>query len=135
MAFIHGRNTVVTVGGVDLSAYTKKSDFDRSQDTHDVSAYGDSGHAYSGGLTDGSYSMDGTYSDDVAGPSATLEPLLDDKDGVTVIFRPEGTGTGLAQRSFTGVLASYKESDPVDDMIMWSAEFKISGAVDRTDQT
>lgn len=135
MAFIHGKDTVVTVNSADLSAFCRSSELDLSLDTHDVTAYGASAHAYRGGLKDGTFSLEGTYDDGAAGPEATLAPLLNDLDGFTVVFRPEGAGSGLAQRSFTALLSSYSESDPVDDMITWSAEFQITGPVDFTAQS
>ena len=135
MAFRHGRQTVLNVNGQDISAYTRESDFDRGLDNHDVTAYGQNGHRYRGGLTDGTFSCSGTYDDTAStGPGDVLEPLLEDRDGVTVVFQPEGTGAGLAQRSFNGLLTSYSVSSPVDDMITWEAEFQIDGDVDRAAQ-
>ena len=65
MTFIHGRHTVITLDGDDLSAFTKQSELTREADTHDVTAYGASSHAYVPGLLDGSASMSGTYDDDI----------------------------------------------------------------------
>ncbi len=134
MAFIHGKNTVVTVGGDDLSAYTKSSDFSTSVDSHDVTAYGATGHAYQPGLTDGTFGMEGTYDDQATSPRDILQAVIAGGVAVAVIRQPEGAGTGNAQDSFSGVLTSYEESDPVDNMITWSAEFQISGAVTSTAQ-
>jgi hypothetical protein len=44
----------------------------------------------------------------------------------------EGTGTGKPQDAFTGILKKYTETNPVDDMVTWSAEFEISGAITTT---
>ncbi len=134
MAFIHGRNTVITVNAVDLSAFTSSSDFDVSQDSHDVTTYGNDGHVYQGGLTDGTFSMEGTYDDGAAGPRGTLQALAATNLPTTVVRQPEGAGMGLTQDTFSALVTGYSESDPVDDMITWSCEFQISGDVVTADQ-
>lgn len=133
MAFVHGRLTVVKVATKDLSAFTKTSNIEQSGDVHDVTGYGATGHAKAGGLTDGKFSMSGTYdSTATTGPRAVLQPLL--ATSVSVTRQPEGTGTGKPQDVFTAVLSKYTETNPVDDMITWSADFDISGAVNSTAQ-
>lgn len=134
MATVHGSNTVVTVNGTDISVYTKGSEFDYSADSHDTTHYGDTGHEYSPGLTDGTFTMEGDYDTTAGtGPRAVLRALIG-AAGVTVIRRPEGTGSGLPQDSFTGLCTQYVESNPVADYVKWRTSFKISGAVDGTAQ-
>ena len=137
MAFIHGKNTVVKVATKDLSAYTDSSEFNRSGDSHDTTTYAAAttggAHVYEGGLTDSKFKMSGTYdSTAVTGPRAALNPLL--ATTVAVIRMPEGTGTGKPQDSFNAVLTGYVETNAVADMIKWSAEFQVSGAVNMTAQ-
>ena len=137
MAYIHGKNTVVKVATKDLSAYTDSSELNRSADDHDVTGYAAAttggAHVYEGGLTDGKFTMSGTYdSTAVTGPRAALNPLL--ATTVAVIRQPEGAGTGKPQDSFNALLLGYVETNPVADMVKWSAEFKISGAVTSTPQ-
>lgn len=128
MAFVHGRLTVVKVATKDLSTYTKTSNIEQSADVHDVTGYGATGHAKSGGLTDGKFSMSGTYDSTAStGPRAVLQPLVGTL--AAIIRQPEGTATGKPQDSFSAVLSKYTETNPVDDMVTWSADFDISGAV------
>ena len=88
---------------------------------------------YEGGLTDSKFTMSGTYdSTAVTGPRAALNPLL--ATTVAVIRQPEGAGTGKPQDSFSAVLTGYVETNPVADMVKWSAEFQVSGAVNSTAQ-
>ncbi len=135
MTFQHGKDTFLTINAVDVSPYTNTSDFDRAQDNHDVTAYGQQQHRYRGGLGDGTFSCGGTWDDTAStGPSEALEPLEDDKDGVPIVLQLNGTGAGLPQRSFNAILTGYSTSQPVDDMITWEAEFQIDGPVDRTAQ-
>lgn len=133
MALIHGKNTVVKVATADLSQYTDSSELNRTADNHDVTTYGATGHTYFGGLTDGKFNMSGTYDSTAStGPRAKLQPLLGTT--VAVIRQPEGTGTGKPQDSFSAVITSYVETNPVADMIKWSCEMAVSGAVNSTAQ-
>jgi hypothetical protein len=51
-----------------------------------------------------------------------------------VVRRPEGTGSGRPQDSFSGLCTEYKESSPVADFVTWTASFRISGVVTSTTQ-
>lgn len=135
MARKHSKDTVVKVDSTDLSVYTDNSEFKPTGDSHDVSTYGVDGHVYDRGLTDGTFTMSGVYDTTAStGPRAKLLPLV--KTGaVTVIRQPEGTGSGLPQDSFSGLLLSYTETNAVADFIKWAAEFQISGDVNSTAQS
>lgn len=135
MAKQHSKDTVVTVDGDDLSAYTNSSEFTHEGDEHDTTTYGSDGHTYSKGLTNGVFTMGGFYDSTAStGPRAVLQPLVAGA-AVTVVRRPEGTGSSLPQDSFSGMLTSYVESAPVADYITWSARFRISGDVNSTAQS
>jgi hypothetical protein len=136
MAKKHGKDTVVKVDGDDLSVYTNTSEFKPTTDTEDTTTYGADGHVYDAGLTDGEFSMGGFYDSTAAtGPRAVLQPLKGAAAKVPVIRQPEGTGSGLPQDSFTGVMTSYVETNPVEGYIKWTASFKISGDVNSTAQS
>lgn len=133
MAFIHGKNTVVTVATKDVSAYTDSSELDRSGDSHDVTTYGNDAHRKAGGLLDGSFKMSGTYDNTaLTGPRAALEPLLGTV--VAIVRQPEGAGAGKAQDSFNALMTKYVETSPVADMVKWSCEFDIDGDVNTAAQ-
>lgn len=126
--FIHGRFTVLKVNAKDISAATKTSSLEVSADVHDVTGYGATAHAKAPGLLDGKFTCSGSYdSTAVTGTRIVLLPLVG--TSVPVIRQPEGTLTGKPQDTFTAVLSKYTETDPVDDMVTWAAEFEISGAV------
>ena len=130
MAKKHGKDTFVSVGGADISTYCNNSELSRTGDSHDTTGYSPAGdaHEYEGGLVDGKFTCSGVYdSTAVTGPRAVLEPKLATK--TPVIRRPEGTGAGKPEDSFQGLLTSYVETSPVADMVTWSAEFQVSGAV------
>jgi hypothetical protein len=132
MAFIHGKDTYVSVDGDDLSQYTQQSDMTREADEHDVTGYGADDYVFQGGLLKGGFTMSGNYSDDVAGPRAVIEPLIG--TNVTVVRRPAGTGAGKPQESFSVHVKKYVESNPYAGQITWTAEFTKSGAITKTTQ-
>lgn len=132
MAFVHGKNTYISVDGDDLSAFTDASELDRSADIHDVTTYGKNAHVKVGGLLDGKGSLSGTYDSGVTGPRAVLEPLLGQT--VEVVRRPEGTGASKPMDTFDVVVGRYVETNPVADMVKWSCELEITDDVDSTPQ-
>lgn len=133
MSFVHGRDTYFSLGGVDLSAYTNTSSFTRGADSHDVTTYGKGAHVFQGGLGLNSANAAGIY-DSAAGtgPRAVIEPLVG--TNVTLVRRPEGTGTGKPQDSVDALVTSYVETSPVADMVTWAVELQCSGDVASTTQ-
>lgn len=132
MAEVHGRNTVIIINGNDLSTYGNTSQMSRGAKTHETTTYGKDDETWSGGIRNGKFTFGGIYDNAVGGPRAVLDPLV--KETVSVIRRTEGTGAGRPQQSFSGVLENYVETNPVSDMIAWSAEVKVSGPVTPTTQ-
>jgi hypothetical protein len=132
MAFVHGKNTYISLDGDNLSTYTNTSEFSRTADSHDVTTYGKNAHVKTGGLLDGTGSMSGIYDSTAAGPRATIEPLIGTV--VALVRRPEGTGSGKPQDSVNVLVANYTETNPVADMVAWSCEFELSDDVTSTTQ-
>ena len=132
MARVHAKDTVVLLNGNDLSAFCNTSNFNRSGDEHDVTTYGKDDHVFDGGLGTGESTIGGFYDNTAAGPKAIIEPLINTV--VTLIRRPEGTGSGLPQESVDVLVRSYNESSPVADWVTWEAQLRHSDAVTRTTQ-
>lgn len=132
MAFVHGRDTFISIAATDLSAFTNTSEFTRTADSHDVTTYGKDDHVFSGGLGNGTFTCGGVYDNGASGPRDTLEPLIGTV--VALIRRPEGTGSGLPQDTVNILITSYVETSPVADMVAWSLEGQCSDAVASTNQ-
>lgn len=132
MAFKHGKDTVITLNAIDISAFTNSTTQGRESDSHDVTTYGKTAHVYNGGLLDGTVTLAGIYDDGATGPRTVIEPLLG--TNVTFTFKPEGTGAGKPEDSVNVLVMSYEETAPVADMISWSCELQMSDAVTTTDQ-
>lgn len=134
MAEVHSKNTYVSLDDNDLSQWLNDSDWTRSPESHKLTAYGDNNNVYKGGLGDGSTDLSGKYDNTAdTGPRAVLEPLLG--TNVTLVYRPEGTGTGKPERSVDVMVGEYKETHPVADYVMWTCKLQHSGDVTITTQT
>lgn len=131
-AFVHGKNTVIKLNAVNLSAFTSKSEFKRAADVHETTGYGSSWKSKQGGLLEASFSMEGTYDSTTTGPHDVIIPLL----GTTValIRQVEGAGSGKPETTCNVVVSSYVESSPVNDMVKWSCECEIDGTVTEANQ-
>ncbi len=128
MPQIHGRVGALLANAKDCSAFTNKINFKQSGDSHDTTTFGQTGHTYAGGLTDGSVTVSGLYDNTaVTGPRATFQASL--ALVVPFKYRPEGVGTGKPETTFNVIITAYEESVAVADMVTWSAECAISGAV------
>lgn len=133
MALNHGNNTVILVNGTNLSAYTKNSKYGRKADIEKVTPYGKNSVVKAGSLLDATFDMNGNYDTTAStGPRALLQPLIG--QSATVIRRPEGTGAGKPQDSFTAILASYEETSPADGYVMWAATWEISDDINSAAQ-
>jgi len=132
MAFVHGKDTYISLNSVDLSAFCNTSSFEREADEHDTTTYGKDDHVFTGGLGKGAASMGGIYDNGSSGPRDTIEPLVGTV--VTLIRRPEGTGSGLPQDSVSVLVKKYVETNPVADMVTWSCEMTLSDAVNSANQ-
>lgn len=136
MTFVHGKGTVVTLDGDDLSAYSTSVTFTRTVDTHEVTTFGKSAKVYAAGLTDGTGSIEGIYDSTAStGPGAILRPLTVTPASAVLVYRPEGAGSGKPEAEVDVIINSYEESAPVADMITWTAEFQMSDTIDDTAQS
>lgn len=127
MAFVHGKGTYFSVATHSLSAFINNVAQKRSADSHDTTTFGQTGHTYQGGLTDGTYTLTGTYDN---GASNTPKTILEADLGTVVAFEyREETATGKPATTGNVVVTAYEETAPVADMITWSATLQITGAV------
>lgn len=134
MSFVHGKSTYVSIDGFDISAYTNTSTFTRGQDSHDTTTYGKDDHVYSGGLRNNTVNLGGIYDTVSGGPGAVFRDIHDAAALVTFIRRCEGTGSGKPQESVSVLVTSYVETNPVADMVTWTAELQCSDEITTTTQ-
>lgn len=133
MAFVHGKDTFISLDGDNLSAFCNTSTLTRQADSHDVTTYGQDSHVFVGGLGNGTASIGGFYDNTAStGPRAVIEPLVGTV--VVLIRQPEGTGSGLPQDEVNVLVTNYVETSPVADIVTWTAALQLSGDIDTTAQ-
>ncbi len=133
MARKHSRFTVIIVNGSDISSHCTDSTCERNSGTEDNTTYGKTAVVKDPTLLDGVFSCGGKYDDSAStSPRAILENLVGTK--VNVKYRPEGTGSGLPQRSFDAVITKYTETAPVAGYRAWALETEPSDSWDLSAQ-
>ena len=135
MTTVHGKNTELTGDGNDLSAYCDNSEFSQTVDTDEDTSYGSDNKTYIPSLIDGTFTFGGRYDDGASGPKAVIEAIIDGDAAVAWVRKPEGTGDGLPNEAFNGIVTSYVETNPVGGKITFSCDVQITGAVTRTTQS
>lgn len=135
MSSVHGKHTVLTVDGDDISAYCNASELELTAADHETHGYGVDDEEVEGGLLGGKFTASGVYEQKstATSPKAVIQPVLGSK--VVVVRKPEGTATGKPQQTFTILVTKYAESNPVGDMITWSMEGRKSGALVEINQS
>ncbi len=129
MAFKHGKDAAVTVNAVALGAYCDDLSMSREADTAETSTFGVSDKTFLSGLRGGSFSLSGNYDGTVTvGPGAVLEPLLGGA-AVTVVYEPGGNTAGQRRHTFSALVTSYEESASVSDVVKFSSELMVTGAI------
>ncbi len=135
MAFRHGKNAQISVGGDDLSAFCDNLDLGIDIDTAEVSAFGDTWKEHLAGLVGGTFSLSGSFDPTVTtGPAFLLMAVISGGVPVELIHKPGGTDTGQRTNTFDALITSYSESSPVADKVTFSADFIIDSAVVPTTQ-
>lgn len=134
MPSTHGKNVVILVDGIDISAYCDNSQLTRGADVHDQTGYGKDSHVNTGGLLTHQFTMGGWYDTSVTtGTGDVLTPR--NGQTVTITYRIRGTGSGLPQSVFSGVLNSLPVSSPLADIVRWTADVTGSDDINDTPQS
>lgn len=127
---IHGKDTVFSLDGQDISEHLTNVSFPRQQDTHDSTTFGQTGHTFIGGLTNGTFSLQGFWDKTAVSGSATvLDGLIVEGTPVAWEYGPEGGTTGDIKYSGNGIVQSVDYASPVADLVTFAATIQISGAV------
>jgi len=129
MAFRHGRNTKVLVGGYDLSAYFNEASTSNTVETGETTTFGSSAKTYITGLADGTVSLSGLFD----GAANAVDPVLAGVLGsdTAVVFTVGTEGLAITRRVQSGEsrATSYEISSPVSDVVSASAELQVTGGI------
>jgi hypothetical protein len=131
--FRHGKSTVFKVdnsGGslTDISNTLTDVSFPRSVDTAETSAFGDDAKTYIVGLSDATVSVSGNYDATV---DAHLAGVLGQAATLSFEYGPEGSTSTFVKYTGECILTSYEKSGAIGDVVTYSAEFQVTGAVTR----
>jgi hypothetical protein len=131
--FRHGKSTVFKVDNnagslTDISNTLTDVSFPQSVDTAETSAFGSSAKSYVVGLTDSTLSVSGNFDATV---DAHLAAIVGKADSVSFEYGPEGSTAGMVKYTGEALLTSYEKSGAVGDVVSYSAEFQVTGAVTR----
>ena len=133
MAFVHGKSSVFKLDNAsgsltDISSYVNNVDFPETADVAETSVLGASAKSYIVGLKDSSISLSGLF-------DATLDAIAGAVVGQSATlsfeYSPEGTASGKVKYTGEAIMTNYSLSSPVGDVVAWSADLQVSGAVTR----
>jgi hypothetical protein len=131
--FRHGKSTVFKVDNA-AGSLTNISDtltdvsFPQTVDTAETSTFGSSAKSYVVGLTDSSLSVSGNFDATV---DAHLAGVLGQAASLSFEYGPEGSTAGMVKYTGEAYLTSYEKSGAIGDVVSYSAEFQVTGAITR----
>jgi hypothetical protein len=131
--FRHGKSTVFKVDNnagslTDISNTLTDVSFPQSVDTAETSAFGASAKSYIVGLTDSTLSISGNFDATV---DAHLAAIVGKADSVSFEYGPEGSTATYVKYTGEALLTSYEKSGAIGDVVTYSAEFQVTGAITR----
>src|SRR6185503_3459784 len=101
MAFRHGKNAVVTVNAVDLSAFCDNLELSIDVDTADTTTFGSSWKSAVAGVAGATAELSGDYDPTAStGPASALFACISGGVAVAVVHKPGGTLSGQRTNSF-----------------------------------
>jgi hypothetical protein len=133
MAFVHGKSADFRLdnsGGTltDLSAYLDNVSFPQPIETAETTTFGSSSKSYIVGLKDSSISLSGKWD---STPDAHLAAVLGQAASLSFQYGPAGTTVGNIKYTGECYVTSYDVSAPVGDVVTFSLELQVTGAVTR----
>ena len=133
MAFVHGKDSkfkLDNAGGslTDISTYINSIDFPQTADVAETTTLGDGSKTYIVGLKDSTLSVAGLWD---ATADAIFGAVVGQSATLSFEYSPEGTSSGKVKYTGEAILTSYAQNSPVGDVVSYSADFQVSGAVTR----
>lgn len=133
MAFVHGSDSVFKLdnsGGslTDVSSYVNNVDFPQTADVAETTTLGASNKTYIVGLKDATISLSGLWD---ATADAIFGAVVGQSATLSFEYSPEGTGAGAVKYTGEAIMTNYAKSSPVGDVVGYSADLQVTGAVTR----
>ena len=103
-------------------------DFPETADVAETSVLGASNKTYIVGLKDATISLSGLFD---ATADAIFGAVVGQTATLSFEYSPEGTASGKIKYTGECILTNYAMSSPVGDVVAYSADLQVSGAVTR----
>ncbi len=121
---------VVRFGTADISGNGRTLDVEETADEVDVTTYGSTDKEFVAGMVDRTATME-ILDDSEA--SAAIRSVLQIGSSNSLTWFPKGTASGNQKhQAGTAVVLSRSRSYPYDDAVVFTTNFRISGAVPET---
>ena len=129
--FAHGKSTDFAIddtGGSSRNISNTLTDvsFPQTIDTAETTAFGSSNKSYIVGLKDTTISVTGLWDATVDGYLSGTEPA-----SRSFIFGPAGSTGGNVKYTGEAIMTNYSQGNPVGDVVTFTADFQVTGAVTR----
>jgi hypothetical protein len=131
--FRHGKSTSFKVDNAagsltDISDTLTDVSFPQTVETAETTSFGSNAKTYIVGLSDSTVSVSGNFDATV---DTHLAAVLGQAATLSFEYGPEGTTNGLVKYTGECIMTSYEKSGAVGDVVTYSAEFQVTGAVTR----
>lgn len=132
-SFKHGKNTVFKLdnsGGslTDISNVLNNVGFPRETEILETTSFGSGYRTYVVGFQNATISIEGSWDATV---DAHLSGVLGQDATLSFEYGPEGSTAGSIKYTGEAYLTSYETSGAVGEIVSFSAELQVSGAVTR----
>jgi hypothetical protein len=131
--FRHGKSTSFKVDNAagsltDISNTLTDVSFPQTVETAETTSFGSNAKEYIVGLSDSTVSVSGNFDATV---DAHLAAVLGQAATLSFEYGPEGVTSPNVKYTGEAILTSYEKSGAVGDVVTYSAEFQVTGAVTR----
>jgi hypothetical protein len=148
--FRHGKGSAFRINDVagtsrDISNTIEEVSFPREIEAAETSTFGTSAKTYIAGLSDSKITVSGKFDATAStGPDIIFPAMIaaqatqtvtasggNDSDSNFFQFGPEGSTTGRVRYSGKVIVTNYEVGAPVGDIVSYSVELQVNGAVTR----
>jgi len=131
--FRHGKAAVFKVDNsagslTDISNTLNSVSFPREAEVLETTSFGSSDRSYVVGFKNQTIGVEGSFDATV---DAHLAAILGQSDSVSFEYGPEGSTSTFTKYTGECLMTSYETSAGIGDIVSYSAEFQITGAVTR----
>lgn len=135
MAFVHGKGAAFKIDDAagtlqTLTAYLDSVELNNVGDVAESTTMGAEAKTYLSGQTDATISISGKYDSTAStGPDVVLNGIVGKETTSSFEYGPEGGTSTKVKYSGECFLTSYVVSAPVADVVTFTADFQVTGAI------